>query len=258
MKNLYISLWAESLKVRKSKVFIISIIFFVFIACMVGLIMFLQSHPEMSEKMGIIGTKASMMRFGEPIWKNFMSLLLQIVAGVGLVGYGFITSWIYGREYTENTFKDILALPVSRTTIALSKLIVVIVWSILLSLIFLGTSLLIGYMSGLSGWTPEVYVPFFLTFTGLVLLSLLLCTPIAFLTCYSRGILLPIGVIILTIFLANFSGLLGVGAYFPWAIPGLLTVGEGDLEPVSYIILISTSVLGLAGTVAWWRYADHK
>ena len=52
MKSLQVTFWAESLKVRKSKVFWISIGFFVFVAFMMGLIMFIQKHPEVSQKLG--------------------------------------------------------------------------------------------------------------------------------------------------------------------------------------------------------------
>ena len=95
MKSIMVNLWAESLKVRKSKVFWLSIVFFVFVSFMMGLIMFVQKNPEISQKFGMIGTKASMLRFGEPDWKNYFALLAQGIAGIGLVGYGFITCWIF-------------------------------------------------------------------------------------------------------------------------------------------------------------------
>ena len=63
----------------------------------------------------MIGTKASLLRFGEPNWNNYLALLLQGISAIGLIGFGFITSWVFGREYSENTLKDILALPVSRS-----------------------------------------------------------------------------------------------------------------------------------------------
>ena len=71
-----------------------------------------------------------------------------------------------------------------------------------------------------------------------------------------------VGIIILTMIMANFTGLVGLGPYFPWAIPGLLSAPPGaddiHLNIVSYIILFSTSILGLFGTLAWWRFADQK
>lgn len=258
MKNLKTALWTELLKVRKSGIFWLSILFFAFVSFMMGLIMYVQMHPEVAQKIGLIGTKASLMESGEPGWQSYFLLISQAIAGIGLIGYGFITSWIFGREYSENTIKDILALPVSRSVFVYSKLIVVVIWSIILSLVFYVSSLAFGCLVDLPGWSNEQFGQFTSNFTLIVLLSILLSTPVAFFSSYSRGFLLPIGIVILTMLMANFTGLLGLGAYFPWAIPGMLAVPFGHLGLVSYFILIITCVLGLVATLAWWQYADQK
>jgi ABC-type transport system involved in multi-copper enzyme maturation permease subunit len=262
MKSIGVTLWAESLKVRKSKVFWLSMIFFVFISFMMGLIIFIQEHPEMSQKLGLIGTKASLLRFGEPNWKNFLALLLQGIGAIGLIGFGFITSWVFGREYSENTLKDIIALPVSRSSIVISKLLVVVIWSILLASIFVIFSIIFGYMSGISGWSVEIFSEFLYKYTIATLLTILLCTTTSFFASFSGGVLLPIGIVILTMMMANFTGLIGLGPYFPWAIPELVCSPPGTenihVNIASYIIIFSTSILGLLGTLAWWRFADQK
>ncbi|MBN1415725.1 MAG: ABC transporter permease [Bacteroidales bacterium] len=262
MKSMGVTLWAESLKVRKSIVFWLSMVFFVFISFMMGLFMLIQQHPEISQKLGLIGTKASMLRFGEPSWKNYFTLLLQGIGAIGLIGFGFITSWMFGREYSENTLKDIIALPVSRSSIVISKLLVAALWSILLAGIFVIFSTIFGYLSGISGWSGEVFSQFLYKCTLATLLTILLCTTTSFFASMSGGVLLPIGIIIITLMMANFSGLLGLGPYFPWAIPELVCSPPGteDIQVgiASYIILFSTSILGLFGTLAWWRFADQK
>jgi ABC-2 type transport system permease protein len=62
--------------------------------------------------------------------------------------------------------------------------------------------------------------------------------------------------------MANLSGLIGLDPYFPWAIPGLYSTPAGtenlQLNIVSYIILTFTSLLGLFGTLALWRFSDQK
>ena len=262
MKSIGVTLWAESLKVRKSKVFWLSILFFVFVSFMMGLIMFVQIHPEISKKMGLIGTKASLLRFGEPNWKNYLELLLQGIGGIGLIGFGFVTSWVFGREYTENTIKDLLALPVSRSSVVISKLIVIVIWSILLALTFAIFSVVFGCLYGISGWSGEIFSQFLYRYTVVTLLSILLCTTTSFFASISRGILLPIGIVILTMLMANFTGLVGLGPYFPWAIPELFCSPAGaediHLNVASYSILFATTIAGLVGTLMWWRFADQK
>jgi ABC-2 type transport system permease protein len=202
------------------------------------------------------------MRFGEPNWNNYLALLLQGVSAIGLIGFGFITSWVFGREYSENTLKDILALPVSRSSIVVSKLLTVVLWSILLSCIFVVFSIVFGYLYGIPGWSGEVFFAFLYKTALVTLLTILLCTTTSFFASISGGILLPIGIIILTMMMANFSGLVGLGPYFPWAIPLLLCSLAGTegihVSLTSYIILFTTSILGLIGTLAWWRFADQK
>ncbi len=258
MKSILITLWAENLKVRKSKIFWLSFVFFVFVSIMMGLIVFVQQHPELAEKMGMIGTKASLLKFGEPNWKNYFTLLAQGIAGIGIVGFGFITTWVFGREFTDHTMKDIIALPVSRTFIVVSKIIVTIIWSVLLALTFFISGLFFGFMAGITGWSGEIFSQFVSTFTKISLLTILLCTPVAFFASYGRGFLLSIGIIILTMIMANFTGLVGLGPYFPWSIPGSLCVPPYQIKVISYLILSATSFIGLAGTMFWWQFADHK
>lgn len=261
MKFISVTFFVECLKIYKSKVFWLSMLFFVFVPFMMSLIMLVQIHPEVSSRLGLVGTKASMLRFGEPGWENYFSFLSQGIAAIGLIGYGFVTSWVFGREYSDKTVKDILALPVSRAYIVLSKFIAIAVWSVLLTVIFYVSSIIFGRIAGIPGWSYQVLSSFTLTFSKVSVLSILLCTPVAFIASYSKGYLLPFAFIILTLMLANFSGFVGLGPYFPWAVPGILTVPPTEeirLNAASYMILFLTSITGYLGTLGWWQFADHK
>ncbi len=261
MKPLMAAIWCEGLKTYKTRVFWLSVAFFIFIALMISLIMYVQIHPEISEKLGIIGTKASLLRFGEPIWQNYFTLLLQTVAAIGLVGYGFVTSWVFGREYSDKTAKDILALPVSRSDIVLSKFIISAIWCFILSIVLLLFALLFGKIAGLTGWSDRIFSKFSGTFALVSFLTLLLCTPVAFFASFGRGYLVPFAFIILTLITANFIGLVGLGPFFPWAVPGILSLSSSEgnqLNITSYFILSLTSIAGYAATSAWWRFADQK
>ena len=260
MKSILATLWSESLKICKSRVFWFSMVFFIFIALMMGLLMFVQTHPEISDRLGLIGTKASMLRFGEPNWQNYFALLNQTIAAIGFIGYGFVTSWVFGREFSDKTAKDMLALPVSRSCIVFSKFIVSLIWCIILTILLFVSALLIGKTVALTGWTIQYFFRFTETFVLISVLTMLLCTPVAFFASLGRGYLLPFAFIILSLILANFTGFLGLGSYFPWSIPGLLSVPPSEgmhLSMISYIILVMTCIIGYIATERWWRYADH-
>lgn len=233
-----------------------------FVPCMMGLLMFVQIHPEIAGKLGMIGNKATMLRFGEPNWQSYFTLLIQGFAAVGVIGIGFVASWVFGREFSEHTVKDMLVLPISRSTIVISKFIVIVIWSIILSLVYFSISVLVGLLINIPGWSHEIVWMNFSRYFITALLTILLSTPVAFLASYSRGYMLPMGFVILTLLAANFTGIVGLGPYFPWAIPGLYGTASGldgmQLNNASYIILLFTGITGLLGTLAIWRFADQK
>jgi ABC-2 type transport system permease protein len=261
VKSFYAALTTEITKAIKSKVLWITLIFFAFIALMMGLLMLVAKHPEIAENSSIISTKASLISKAD--WPTYLALLIQMALVLGTLGSGIVTIWIFGREYSDRVIKDILALPVSRFNIVLSKSLITFAWSILLLLILLVTSILTGLLVKLDGWTSSLLYQSTVTFAESSLLSIILFTPVALVTSISRGYLLPVGFIILMMIVTQ---LVGVGLpfimpYFPWAIPALISgvAGEGNPEAnvLSWIILFLTVLLGFAGTAAWWRYADQ-
>lgn len=261
MKGLLASVWAESLKVRKAKIFPITVVFFVFIAAMMGCMMYIVQHPELAGRSAAFEAKKPILGDGD--WPSYLGLLIQIILALGPIGFGMVTSWVFGREYADRVAKDLLALPVSRTTIVFAKFIVIFFWCLLLTLTLVLSGLLVGLAIGLPGWSATEVFNAACLFLNSALLTVLLCTPVAYLACISRGYLLPVGFAILTLIMTNFVaiGLPNMMPFFPWAIPALYTgIAGRDLpqaEAVSYGILLVTSVAGSIGTVLWWRFADQ-
>src|SRR5699024_6653311 len=96
----------------------------------------------------------------------------------------------------------------------------------------------------------------FITFV----LTVLLNPPVAFLASYGRGYLAPLGFIIMMIILSQIVSAVGYGSYFPWAIPAQFSdiAGEGNILGLgSVMIIIITAMVGFAGTLAFWRFADQ-
>jgi ABC-2 type transport system permease protein len=97
-------------------------------------------------------------------------------------------------------------------------------------------------------------------FALLTVLSILLMTPIALAASAGRGYLPAIGAVLLTIFFGQGLATVGVGAWFPWAIPAL-AVGAVDphpaIGPASYLLVVAVSLAGGYLTIQWWRVADH-
>ena len=151
MKGLLASIQAESLKMCKAKIFIISIIFFAFIASMIGLMMYVVHHPEIAGRSAALSAKTSL--FGKGDWPAFFNLLIQVILSLGPIGFGMVTSWVFGREYADRVVKDLLALPVSRSTIVISKFIIIAIWCILLVITLFISGLIVGIAVNIPGWS---------------------------------------------------------------------------------------------------------
>ena len=259
MNKLNATFQVEFKKAIKSKILLVTIIIFLFIPLMMGLMLYISTHPEVADKLGIIGTKAKM--FGENTWQGYFALLSQSVASLGLIGFGFVTCWVYGREHNDRTMKDILSLPVPRSSYVFAKMMVVFLWSAFLSVILFAVSISLGLFLSIPGWSSADFISFSTHYFASVFLTFLLCSPIAWLSGYSRGIIAPLGFVIFTMIMAQFIGIIGLGPYFPWAIPGLFSVakeGQGmEVTLVSFIILSLTFIIGYIATVRWWYRADH-
>ena len=261
MNNIPAALWSEALKARRSKVFIVSILFFLFVGIMMGMLTFVAKHPEIAGRSATMGAKASAI--GKADWPNFLDLLIQAILALGSLGYGIVTSWVFGREYSDRVIKDLLALPVPRSAIVAAKFIVVAVWCVILSLAFFAAALVTGWIVGLSGWTLALAQHAVPAYWLSALLTVLLCTPVAFVASASRGYLLPIGFVILVLIITQLVGMAlpGLMLYFPWAIPALCSGMAGSAlpppEPVSLVVLGLTSALGYWATVSWWDHADQ-
>ena len=261
MKGFNIAFNTELLKVRKSKILPATIALFAFVAFMMGFLMQIARHPEYAANSAIFSSKASFVQSVD--WKGYFSLLIQIILTLGNLGFGVVAAWVFGREYTDRVISDLLALPVSRTTIVLAKFLVIILWCLLLTFVTLITALIMGSLIGLDGGLQEIYSWGWIYFIC-GFLTMFYVTPVAWVASYGKGYLLAIGFVLLTLITTQFMflGLPGLTPYFPWAIPALASGIAGPDLPeagfISFTILALTFLAGITGTAAWWQYADHK
>ena len=260
MKEFAMALSTEITKAVKSKVFTGTIIFSVFVALMIGVLFYIVKNPEMAQASAIIRAKATII--GNADWKTFFNIMNLMIAVIGMFSFGFIMSWIFGREYADKTLKDIIALPVSGHYIIIAKYVVNFFWSLIISFLLLIVSLVMGYIIGLENWSSSYLITNLGRYFIIVLMNIVLCPVISFLASWGRGYILPLGFIFLTILVSSFAINISENArYIPWAVP-LLYAGavlkEGmDINTASLIVMIITGMAGFAGTIYWWRYADQ-
>lgn len=260
MRNFRAAMWSEVLKVRRSKIFWITILAFSFITLVLALMMFILKNPELARNAGLLGAKAQII--GEANWTSYFDILAQIIAMGGLIGFGFVNSWIFGREFSDRTANNLLALPTSRSVVVLAKFVVMLFWCILLALIVFAEGIFAGKIINLAGWSGQI---FFLGVNKLTITSIftiVVSTPVAFFASFGRGFLPPMGFVVGTMAISQFAAALGHGRYFPWAIPALYSGAAGPeqatLEVTGIIIVLMTGIIGLLATLLWWRFADQS
>jgi ABC-2 type transport system permease protein len=261
MNSLIIATGVEAKKALKSRMLLGTLIFYFFIAFMLGLLMLIARHPELAGGSAILSTKASFISRAD--WAGFFAMMLQMALVLGLLGPSIVTVWVFGREYSDRTIKDLLSLPVSRENIVMAKFIVSFIWSLALMAILLAGALIAGHIVRLENWHTEIAVKNISGFCISSLLTILLFPVISLITSVSKGYLLPVGITFLILMGTQFlfMGMPSLTPLFPWAIPGLFSGVAGPLAPkpglLSLVILLFTSLAGIAGTIFWWRYADH-
>ena len=245
-------------KLIKSKFSIITACSICLVPFIVGLFTAMIKYPWYFKNLGLISAKIEMMRITD--WSSYLMSLSQVISIGGLLIFGFTTSWVFGREYSDKTMVDLLVLPIKRDTIVISKFIVITLWSYIISIFALLLGFLAGNLIGLDGWNSIVVFKGILTFCYCTTFTITLSTPVAFFACLGRGYLSPLAFIIFTIIFSQLGSALNFGKYIPWAIPALASgiTGKVILNLWSIISLFGISILGFISTIAWWRYADYN
>ncbi len=252
------ALKAELIKNKYANIIWITFIAFGLAPLMGGVFLVILRNPD--SMAGPLHSKSLAMNFSAD-WKSYIGILTQAVGVGGVLVFGFVASWIFGREYSEGTAKDLLALPTSRAAIINAKFLVYAVWSFALVISNLLIGLLVGALLQISNSpipTLESYLSdYFLT----AVLTVLLGTPIAFFAIWGQGYLAPLGFVALALVFSQVIAAAGYGYYFPWSVPGLFSGAGGEykaqLNSMSYFIVVLTSVTGYIATVLYWKYADQ-
>ena len=260
MNAFFAALWAETLKARRSKVPLLTALGFSFAPLVGGLIMIILKDPEGARRMGLLGAKAQMVA-GVADWPAFFGILAQAVAVGGAFLFAIVTIWVFGREFSDRTAKELLALPTPREAIVGAKFLLIAVWGVLLTLLVFAIGLAVGLLVGMPGWSWPLVQSAFGDVAGAAALTLALMPFVALLASVGRGYLPPFGWTIFTLFLANIIVYTGWGDWFPWAVPALYSGAAGPrAEQIglhSYTLVIATLVVGLVSTLLWWRWADQ-
>ncbi|MFJ8962580.1 ABC transporter permease [Lentzea sp. NPDC102401] len=254
------ALATEILKIRRSHLPWMTAVAFTVVALVGGLFMFILQDQERARSLGLIGTKAALVG-GVADWPTYLAFLSQTTAVGGMIVFGLVSIWTFGREFSQNTAKDLLALPTPRVAIVTAKFAVTTTWCLVLTVQLFLLGLVIGSLLGLPGWSATVMFTGGVRIAVVAVMTVLLTTPVTLAACVGRGYLPGVGVMIVAVFCAQIIAALGYGEFFPWSVPALLSGLAGPDHPVpgpvGYVAVALVGVTGAAATVLWWQRADQ-
>ncbi len=222
--------------------------------------MIILKDPEQARSLGLLGAKARLTA-GTADWPAFFTFLGMGTSVAGPMLHAIITAWVFGREFSDHTTKEFLALPTSRATIIAAKFVLLLGWTLTLTVLVFALGLVVGWAVVLPGWSVQLAVTSFAVVMGSGILAIMLIPWVAFVASAGRGFLPPIGWALLTLALAQIGAILGWGDWFPGAIPALFSGSLGPqadhLALHSYVVQSFTLLSGLFATFAWWQTADQ-
>src|SRR5215813_10032875 len=250
LAELSAALWAETLKARRARMPLLTLAGFSLAPLTGALFMKILLDPTLAARFGALTTKAQFSA-ARGDWPTYFGLLAQAMAVGGAILCSLIVIWLFGREYSDHTAKDLLALPTPRTTLVLAKLLVATFWCVVLALWVYLLGLGAGSLLGLPGWAPDVWLRATVVYMATAGLTIALALPLAWAASAGRGYLPAIGVMILLVFLAQVLSVLGLGPWFPWAVPALLSGAAGsqaqNLGVATYLLVATAVAGGIAG-----------
>ncbi len=264
--NAFLSaLWAEMLKARRSRVPLVTAAGFAIFPIVGGLFMIIMKDPERAREMGLIGAKAQILTAGVADWPTYFDFLSVGGAIGGAVLFAFITAWVFGREFSDHTAKELLALPTSREAIVSAKFVLTAGWILGVTLLSFAIGLGIGAAVGIPGWSLALAWRSLGSVLATALLNFLLMPVVALLASAGRGYIPPLGWAFLSLLFAQVAAEIGWGGWFPWSVPGQFSLAfsimygqrAGSVGMHSFVLVLLTFIAGLAATYAWWRSADQ-
>lgn len=201
--------------------------------------------PEIVAKLGPVAQEGG--------WPGLLGSAVQIVAAGGLLAFGVLLSWSFGREFAEGTITGLFALPVPRSSIAIAKLLTFAVWAaaiaVALVIVLLLTGLVLGY-----GAPSAQDAAALARLAVLTVLTALIAVPAALAATLLRGLLGGIAVTVALLASAQVLVLTGAGAWYPIAAPALWGMAPESVPPLAFLPVAAVpAVFGLATARAWAR-----
>ena len=245
-------IYCELMKLRHAKMIPISILGAVSVPFMM-FVEVLQMHAEHPEQEILLSSV-----YEDSIL--YMLLLANMMVSVA------IASFLFSREYAENTWKTILPIPISRTKILWSKFCTLFLLDFFLTIVSWACILLFAGMChvtfGMAEYSLVIALKWIPDYFLLTVLMFITTSPFVYIAQKTKGFVAPMiasAVIVLgSAALSNQKW----GALYPWTASVLLL--DGRVESTGYPVWLSITIIllvsgiGFLLTFLYFRKEDLK
>lgn len=237
----------EAVKLMRSRVGVIgsaAIVAGILVLCAGMMLALATGDPQLTAK---LGPDASLT------WDGLWNTAAQITSAGGLLAFGVVAAWMFGREFGDGTITGLFALPVGRGAIAAAKLIVFAAWGAAVSILLAGVLVALGLIAGF-GWPDAAAWAGAGRQIALGVFSAGLAVPAAWVATAARSLLGGVSVAIGLVVVAQVGVVAGAGGWMPLAAPALWAISAGTAVTGAQLgVTLVLVALCAAGTVWWWH-----
>lgn len=243
-----IALSTEAMRFVRARVTVVTaVLLTVGIAALCGSLLLAvgTSDPQLRAKLGPLLDPGG--------WNGYLITTAQVTTVAGVMGFGVVLSWIFGREFTDGTITGLFALPIGRGTIAAAKYVVYLAWAAVVSVMLAVLLVVVGLVLGLGPFPADAWPAVGRLIAG-GMMTALVATPAAWAATVGRGLLAGIGTISAIVVVAQIAAVSGIGAWFPFSALGLWAVSGGTAVTAGQLALVLPVVALFTGlTIDSWR-----
>ncbi|PKQ19199.1 MAG: hypothetical protein CVT66_11405 [Actinobacteria bacterium HGW-Actinobacteria-6] len=202
------------------------------------------------------------------LWSTFVGLgPMSMGTWYGILLFGLITAFLFGREYSEGVATNVLTTPTRREYFVLAKFAVLAGWVAVLALLAVVAQVVWASALGLDGATWSSVWSCLGDMLTVALLIFLTLPLVALVAVMSRGVFAPMIFSAFGFAAGMLGGIAGWGDWLPWAMPTSIAgsfmgpmglASQTKLDGGSWVIAVGVFVLGLAALLYWVNHADSK
>lgn len=211
----------------------------------------------------VVGVSSPSPKAPPVAWADFMGAGTEMLATLGIVVFGMVTAFLFGREYVEGTAPAMLTLPMRREYGVFAKGFVLLVWVIGLTLLSVAASAGYAALLGLQGFTWAAFGTSLWESVEVAVLLFGTLPIIALLAVVGRSYIAPMAFSGMTAWVGLGLAEAGWSRWFPWSMPmGITGVILGPpivtrgLVAGSWAIMAALFVSGVLALILYVDTAD--